>query len=36
MAIHTEGEITINKPRSEVFEFLARGERLPDGADQHP
>src|SRR4051812_15931057 len=33
MAIHTEGEITINKPRSEVFEFLARGERLPEYVD---
>src|SRR5436190_4802934 len=33
MAIHTEGEITINKPRSEVFDFIARGERLPDYVD---
>jgi uncharacterized protein YndB with AHSA1/START domain len=33
MAIHTEAEITINRPRSEVFEFLARGERLPEYID---
>jgi uncharacterized protein YndB with AHSA1/START domain len=33
MAIHTEGEITINRPRSEVFEFLAQGERLPEYID---
>ena len=33
MAIHTEGEITINKPRSEVFDFLAHGERLPEYVD---
>ena len=33
MAIHTEGEITINKPRSEVFDFIARGERLPEYVD---
>jgi uncharacterized protein YndB with AHSA1/START domain len=30
MAIHTEGEITINRPRSQVFDFLAKGERLPE------
>jgi uncharacterized protein YndB with AHSA1/START domain len=34
MAIHTEAEITINRPRSEVFEFLAHGERLPEYIDE--
>jgi uncharacterized protein YndB with AHSA1/START domain len=34
MAIHTEAEITINRPRNEVFEFLARGERLPEYIDE--
>jgi uncharacterized protein YndB with AHSA1/START domain len=33
MAIHTEAEITINRPRSEVFDFLAHGERLPEYID---
>src|SRR6478736_6836828 len=33
MAIHAEAEITIDRPRSEVFEFLARGERLPEYID---
>jgi uncharacterized protein YndB with AHSA1/START domain len=33
MGIHTEAEIKINRPRSEVFEFLARGERLPEYID---
>src|SRR3954452_14765769 len=33
MAIHTEGEITINRPRNEVFDFIARGERLPEYID---
>lgn len=33
MAIHTEAEITINRPRSEVFEFLTQGERLPEYID---
>src|SRR3954463_5419937 len=33
MAIHTEAEITINRPRSEDFDFLGRGERLPDYID---
>ena len=33
MAIHTEAEITIDRPRSEVFNFLARGERLPEYID---
>lgn len=33
MAIHTEAEITIKRPRSEVFDFLARGERLPEYID---
>jgi uncharacterized protein YndB with AHSA1/START domain len=30
MAIHTEAETTINRPRSDVFEFLAHAERLPE------
>src|SRR5436190_12068070 len=33
MAIHTEAEITIDRPRNEVFDFLAHGERLPDYID---
>lgn len=33
MAIHTEAEITINRPRNEVFEFLTQGERLPEYID---
>jgi uncharacterized protein YndB with AHSA1/START domain len=33
MAIHTEAEITINRPRSEVFEYLAHAERLPEFVD---
>ena len=33
MAIHTEAEITIDRPRSEVFNFLAHGERLPEYID---
>lgn len=33
MAIHTEAEITIDRPRNEVFEFLAHGERLPEYID---
>ena len=33
MAIHTEGEITISRPRNEVFDFLAHGERLPEYID---
>jgi uncharacterized protein YndB with AHSA1/START domain len=33
MAIHTEAEITINKPRSEVFDFIAHAERLPEYVD---
>jgi uncharacterized protein YndB with AHSA1/START domain len=33
MGIHTEAEITINRPCSEVFDFLAHGERLPDYID---
>src|SRR3954465_12400027 len=28
MAIHTEAETTINRPRNEVFEFLAHAETL--------
>jgi uncharacterized protein YndB with AHSA1/START domain len=34
MPIHTEAEITIDRPRSEVFEFLAQGERLPEYIDE--
>lgn len=33
MAIRTEAEITIERARSEVFEFLSRGERLPEYID---
>jgi uncharacterized protein YndB with AHSA1/START domain len=33
MAIHTEAETTINRPRSEVFDYLAHGERLPEYID---
>jgi uncharacterized protein YndB with AHSA1/START domain len=33
MAIHTEAETTINRPRSEVFEYLAHAERLPEYID---
>lgn len=33
MAIHTEADITIDRPRSEVFDFLAHAERLPEYVD---
>jgi uncharacterized protein YndB with AHSA1/START domain len=33
MAIHTEAETTINRPRSEVFDFLAHAEHLPEYVD---
>jgi uncharacterized protein YndB with AHSA1/START domain len=33
MPIRTEGEITINRPRGEVFDYIARGERLPEYVD---
>ena len=33
MPIHTEAEIKIDRARNEVFDFLARGERLPDYID---
>jgi uncharacterized protein YndB with AHSA1/START domain len=33
MPIHTEAETTINRPRSEVFEFLAHAEHLPEYVD---
>src|SRR3954470_15423712 len=33
MPIHTEAETTINRPRSEVFDYLAHGERLPEYID---
>src|SRR5947209_13918444 len=33
MPIHTEAEITINRPRNEVFEFISRAERLPEYVD---
>ncbi|MFL5842397.1 MAG: SRPBCC family protein [Thermoleophilaceae bacterium] len=29
MAIHTEAEITIDRPRAEVFDYLAHAESLP-------
>jgi uncharacterized protein YndB with AHSA1/START domain len=34
MAIHTEAEITVNRPRAEVFGYLADGERLPEFIDE--
>ena len=33
MPIHTEAETTIDRPRSEVFDYLAHGERLPEYID---
>lgn len=33
MPIHTEAEITIDRPRNEVFEFLSHAERLPEYVD---
>src|SRR3954452_21639150 len=33
MPIHTEAETTINRPRSEVFNFLAHADHLPDYVD---
>jgi carbon monoxide dehydrogenase subunit G len=33
MGIHTEAEIKINRPRSEVFDFLSHGEWLPEYID---
>src|SRR3954447_23278166 len=33
MPIHTEAETMINRPRSEVFEFLAHAEHLPEYVD---
>ena len=30
MAIHTEHEITVQRPRNEVFQFIAQAERLPE------
>jgi uncharacterized protein YndB with AHSA1/START domain len=33
MAIHTEAETTIDRPRSEVFDFLAHAEHLPEYVD---
>src|SRR6478752_9457757 len=33
MAIHTEAETTINRPRGEVFNFLSHAEHLPDYVD---
>jgi uncharacterized protein YndB with AHSA1/START domain len=33
MAIHTEAEITIKRPRGEVFDYLAHAERLPEFVD---
>jgi uncharacterized protein YndB with AHSA1/START domain len=28
--MHVEAEITVKRPRSEVFDYIARGERLPE------
>src|SRR5436190_15881685 len=33
MAIHTEAEITVNRPQAEVFDYIAHAERLPDYVD---
>jgi uncharacterized protein YndB with AHSA1/START domain len=33
MAIRTEGEITIDRPAADVFDYLAHGERLPEYID---
>jgi len=33
MAINTEAEITVNRPRAEVFEYIAHAERLPEYVD---
>ena len=33
MAIRTEAEITVNRPPSEVFHYLAHAERLPEYVD---
>jgi len=33
MAIRTEAQITVNRPRSEVFDYLAHAERLPEYVD---
>jgi uncharacterized protein YndB with AHSA1/START domain len=33
MAIHTEAETTINRPRNEVFEYLSHAEYLPEFVD---
>jgi uncharacterized protein YndB with AHSA1/START domain len=30
MAIHAESEIDVTRPRAEVFDYLAHGERLPE------
>jgi uncharacterized protein YndB with AHSA1/START domain len=34
MAIHTEGEITIDRPRADVFNYIAQAERLPEYIDE--
>ena len=33
MAIRTDAEITIDRPRAEVFDYLAHAERLPEYID---
>src|SRR5215213_7208489 len=33
MAIHTEAEIVVARPRAEVFDYLAHAERLPEYID---
>ena len=30
MAIHVESEIEVARPRAEVFDYIAHGERLPE------
>lgn len=34
MAIHTEAEISIDRPRAEVFDYLAHAESLPEYVDE--
>jgi uncharacterized protein YndB with AHSA1/START domain len=34
MAIYTEAEISINRPRAEVFDYLAHAEQLPEYIDE--
>jgi uncharacterized protein YndB with AHSA1/START domain len=32
--MHVEAEVTVGKPRAEVFDYIARGERLPEYVSQ--